>query len=234
MRRILLAGAFLLSAPAMAQTAPIPSFDDPRLQTIAPPPPGQSVRLVAFPDAPLSLVFAPGETVQRALISDSNAFAVAVVGRNDTLSIEPHQPGAMATLTVTTNRQNYTFDIETGSGLAAAYLVRIVAGPPAQPVQPASLAPPPPETMIGQYRLSGSNALRPTEIADDGNKTYVRWGRYQSIPAVFGVTPTGGEEVVDGHMREGVFTIDRVYPELVFRIDKEKVEAKRLEALASR
>ncbi len=38
----------------------------------------------------------------------------------------------------------------------------------------------------------------------------------------------GGEEIVDGYMRDGVFTIDRVYTRLVFRIDRKVAEADRL------
>jgi type IV secretion system protein VirB9 len=42
---------------------------------------------------------------------------------------------------------------------------------------------------------------------------------------VFGIGFNGEEEVVDGYMRDGVFTIDRVYGELVFRIDKKRARA---------
>jgi len=45
---------------------------------------------------------------------------------------------------------------------------------------------------------------------------------------VFGIGYNGEEEVVDGYMRDGVFTIDRVYGELVFRIDKKRARARRL------
>ena len=49
----------------------------------------------------------------------------------------------------------------------------------------------------------------------------------QSLPAVFAIGPTGDEEVVDGYMRDGLFVIDRVHEELVFRIDKAKATARR-------
>ena len=54
------------------------------------------------------------------------------------------------------------------------------------------------------------------------------------MPAVFGIGPTGQEEVVNGHMRGSLFTIDRVYGELVFRIDKARAEAHRQQELAGR
>jgi type IV secretion system protein VirB9 len=223
----------LAASPSLAQLSPTPGFDDPRLQTISPPP-GVAVRLVAFPGAPLTVVFRPGEQVERVLVSDSGAFDVAIVGNNDTVAISPRRADARAGISVVTDRQVYPFEVETGSGLAAAYLVRIVE--PDTPLLAQPSLPPGPDlsAMAGSYRLRGDDALRPAEIADDGDKTYIRWGEHQAMPAVFGIGATGEEEVVNGYMRGELFTIDRVYGELVFRIDKAKAEARRQQGLASR
>lgn len=78
-----------------------------------------------------------------------------------------------------------------------------------------------------QYKLSGNWTVLPSSIHDDGARTYIQWGPTQSIPAVFGVDERGEEVLVDGHMREGSFTIDRVYARLVFRVDKAKGAARR-------
>lgn len=223
----------LIAAPATAQTSPTPGFEDPRVQTVAPAP-GVPVRLVVFPNAPLTVVFRPGEQIERVLVSDSSAFDVAVVGANDTVTISPKRAEARAGISVVTGRQVYPFEVETGSGLAAAYLVRVIDAAPPQLVQPGPTQGPDLATMTGRYRLRGDPALRPTEIADDGAKTYIRWGEYQAMPAVFGIGPTGNEEVVNGYMRGQLFTIDRVYTQLVFRIDKAMAEARRQQGLASR
>lgn len=79
-----------------------------------------------------------------------------------------------------------------------------------------------------RYRLSGDRALRPVEIGDDGIHTYIVWSEEQSLPAVFGINAIGKEEMVDGYMRQGIFTIDRIYEQLVFRIDKKAAKAKRI------
>ncbi len=84
------------------------------------------------------------------------------------------------------------------------------------------------EPIAGRYRLSGDQAVRPAEVIDDGRKTYIRWLDEQAMPAVFGIGPSGDEEMVEGHMRDGVFTIDRVYGRLIFRIDKAKATARRV------
>ncbi len=80
----------------------------------------------------------------------------------------------------------------------------------------------------GRYRLSGERALRPVQMSDDGVRTYIVWGPEQALPAVFAITSTGAEEIADGHMRDGVFTIDRVHPRLIFRIDKKAARAERI------
>ena len=210
-----------------AQTAPQPGADDPRLQTLVERP-GEAARLVAVPEATLTLIMHKGEQVRRVVLSDSSAFRVAVTGDNDSVSIRPLRPGALATMQVDTDTGSHRFDLETGRGLAAASVVRLI-GSPAEPAQPAALTAARPDfsTMTGHYRVDGDRTLRPEQIADDGAKTYIEWGRAQSIPAVLGIGPTGEEEVVAGFMRDDVFTIDRVYSELVFRIDKEKTVATR-------
>ncbi len=81
--------------------------------------------------------------------------------------------------------------------------------------------------MTGRYRLSGDKALRPARIGDDGVHIYIVWDAEQSLPAVFAINALGEEEMVDGYMRSGVFTIDRVYDRLVFRMGRKIARATR-------
>ena len=239
MNRVALALALtsVLAAPCWAQVAPAAALDDPRVQTVGYNP-AQPVRLVGFPGAILTVMLIPGDKVTRATVSDGSAFEVRVVGDNDVLNIAPQRPDADATLLVETSARRYEIDLATGAEGAAAHLVRFVAlgtGFPASPLgssaQSAAAERQRPPTMIGKYRLSGDQVLLPSSIGDDGQRTYLTWGEYQSMPAVFGIGPTGEEEVVPGYMREGVFTIDRIYSELIFRIDEERAEARRLSEL---
>ena len=81
--------------------------------------------------------------------------------------------------------------------------------------------------MNSNYRISGSKSLRPARISDDGVHTYIEWDEDQALPAVFAISAQGGEEMVDGYMRDGIFTIDRVNHALIFRIDKKWAKAER-------
>lgn len=226
MKTALFIALLALASAAEAQVSPTPDFENPRLQTIdqrlANP-----IRLVAFPSTPLTLMFTPGERVMRANLSNPDVFQVSIIGAGDTLSILPLVDGATAEMTVTTNVRDYSLMLETGTGLSAAYVVRFTAS---QPMPVPGMIPPPPTPepeVVGTYRLSGRSALRPSRISDDGERTYLEWGVYQSLPAVFGVASNGEEEVVDGYMRDGIFVIDRIYSQLVFRIDKERAIARR-------
>jgi hypothetical protein len=78
-----------------------------------------------------------------------------------------------------------------------------------------------------RYKLSGEASLRPVRISDDGTHMYLEWSEDQALPAVFALTAQGDEEMVDGYMRQGIFTIDRVHSRLVFRIDKKSARADR-------
>lgn len=80
---------------------------------------------------------------------------------------------------------------------------------------------------MATYSLKGAALLRPVRIGDDGTHTYIQWAEDQPIPAVFALDPRGTEQIVDGYMRGDLFTIDRVYPRLVFRIDRDRAEARR-------
>jgi type IV secretion system protein VirB9 len=217
-----------LAAGAAAQVSPSPSFDDPRLQTVSYDP-SRPVRLVAFPDSSLTVMLLPGEQIEQVTVSDPLAFEAQATGANDSLNIRPLRPDATATLLVDTARRRYEFALATGQGLAAAYVVRFVGGVTAEATSPVSAPAAATLPTTGEYRLSGEQTLLPSKIGDDGTRTYLEWAAYQSLPAVFGIGFNGEEEVVDGYMRNGVFTIDRVYSELVFRIDKKLARARRLE-----
>jgi type IV secretion system protein VirB9 len=82
--------------------------------------------------------------------------------------------------------------------------------------------------MTGRYKLSGAIELRPAQISDDGTHTYIVWAPDQALPAVFAVNAVGTEEMVDGYMRNDIFTIDRIHQKLVFRIDKKLARAQRI------
>jgi type IV secretion system protein VirB9 len=231
MIRVSLASLALLTvgAPLAAQIFPTPGPETPRIQS-AQWRPGEPLVLTALPQTALTVMLEPGERIQRATLGGSPAWQVVISPEEDSLQITPGPGAVPASLSVETDRRAYSFLLETGDGLQAAYLVRLQFGP-AQPAfqlsAPAQAFADALGELTSTWRLRGDKAVRPVTIRDDGVKTVIGYAPGQALPAVFAIGPTGEEEVVDGYMRDGLFIIDRVHQELVFRIDRAKAIATR-------
>ena len=233
MIRASVAGFALLTCavPVAAQVFPIPGPETPRIQ-MAQWRLGEQLVLTALPQTALTVMLEPGERIQRATLGGSQAWQVAISAEEDCFQVTPGPGAVPASLSIETDRRAYSFLLETGDGLQAAYLVRLQFGP----AQPQYQAPPDSRAQafakaIGDpestWRLRGDRAVRPVSIRDNGMTTVIEYAPGQALPAVFAIGPTGDEEVVDGYMREGLFIIDRVHQELVFRIDRAKATATR-------
>jgi type IV secretion system protein VirB9 len=229
MMRARLAALTLLAcaAPLAAQVFPMPGPETPRIQT-AQWRPGEPVVLTALPQTALTVMLEPGEIIRRAALGGSPVWEVAVSAEADSFQITPLSGAVTASLTVETDRRIYNFQLETGDGLQAAYLVRLKFDGGTGIPQPSPGQGPLDLTGLDwTYRLRGDQSVRPASVRDNGAKTVIEYAPGQSLPAVFAIGPTGDEEVVDGYMRDGLFVIDRVHEELVFRIDKAMATARR-------
>lgn len=216
-----------LAAPLQAQVLPQPGAENPRLQTLHWTPDGEYL-LTALPMTGLTVLFEPGERVQRVTLDATRAFEVKVSAERDGLFVVPQVQDATGTVLVATDQRNYRMRLQTGTGLMAAYLVRFVYGYEQEPAFYPSPEPAiEPTGEVWTYRVKGDREVRPVSISDDGVRTRIVFGPDQALPAVFAVGPSGEEQVVNGYMRGGVYEIDRVWQELVFRIDKEKATAER-------
>lgn len=217
--------AFLLAlAPLWAAPAAAQSGSDGRIARLEAGA-GARLRLPTFDDTPQAILFARGERIQSVAVSDPSAYVFGLSGTGDSMTLKPAGPSTLATMRVDTDRASYDFDLIPSGAAETPQVVQIVPAtalaPAPQPARP---------TERGEYAQSGEPLLRPSSISDDGNKTYLQWLEDQSMPAVFGIGPSGNEEMVEGYMRGGTFTIDRVYDQLIFRIDNKKASAKRLNA----
>lgn len=215
--------ALSLAPPAFAQTG----GEDPRFGTFAYEA-GRIYHIPTSPQAAQTVLFAPGEQIRSVIVSDPSAYQVSVAPSGDSLSFRASGSAALAAVSVRTDAREYQLELAPATGNAASIpqVVRFTLGAPAG-AAPAS--PPPPLLLLPDvaYRFKGSAALRPASIGDDGVKTYIVWRPDQPIPAVFAIGPTGAEEMVDGYVRSGRFTLDRVYDRLVFKLDREVTRVER-------
>ncbi|HMC91032.1 MAG TPA: TrbG/VirB9 family P-type conjugative transfer protein [Allosphingosinicella sp.] len=226
MRNLLLflAGALLAAGPVAAQVKPKPGAGDPRIQFVDFAP-DQVVQLQGAAGYQVTVELSSDEQVENVAVGDSNAWQVTANRRGDHLFVKAIAGGVATNMTVVTSVRLYNFELvpATGSG-DMAYTVRFrypnAAG--------ASSDDAPSAAGEGRYRLGGDKALRPSEISDDGRHTYVRWPRDRALPAVYAMSDTGQEMLVNGMMRDDVFVIDSVSQKLVFRIDKAVATASRV------
>lgn len=175
------------------------------------------------------VLFAPGERVQSVIVSDPRAYSINVASDGESLALKAVSPSALAMLLVRTDRRSYDLELAPAApGGRVPPVVRFVtlAGMAAQAQRPS--VPEPVQAEAASWRLSGDKAVLPELVRDNGAKTFIRWKDDQAMPAVFAIGPSGKEETVDGFMRGGLFTIDRVHPQLVFRIDRVSAKAKRM------
>lgn len=210
-----------LAIPAPGLAAPLSA--DSRLETVE----WQDdadIPLRTTPGGHIVLIFAPGEAVRSVLVGDPGAVEVRVAPQADTVLLLTSRQPADASIKVQTQLRSYRFSLVVGPANNVAYAVRFSFPSTGQTVQLVAL--PPPEA-TNAYSIKGKPDLRPSKVSDDGQKTYIEWGEDQALPAVFAINALGQEETVDSYMRGGVMVIDRVYPQLRFRIGKHSAVATR-------
>jgi type IV secretion system protein VirB9 len=220
---LLIAGAALASAPLCAQVRPqAETGADPRIQSVAYAP-NQVVLLEGAPGYQITLELSPDERVEIVAVGDSGSWQVNANRRGDLLFIKALIGGVSTNMTVITNVRTYNFELAPISSTQMAYTVRFHYPTPAAPEEDLADA-----AAEGRYRLGGDRALRPSEISDDGVHTYIRWPADRALPAVYAVTDSGLEMLVNGMMRaDDLFVIDSVSRKLVFRIDGDVATATR-------
>jgi type IV secretion system protein VirB9 len=185
---------------------------------------GEVVPLRSAAGSGVMIMLAPEERVLGFDVVDPEAISVDAWANPGSLFVKTTRVPNDPKLTVRTHLRNYVFAVGTVPYEAATAVVRFNYDREAEPEDSGMTF----EVSKPQYRVTGEKTLRPQRISDDGAKTFLIWHPDQALPAVFAVNAFGKEEIVDGYMRDGVFTIDRVYAKLVFRIDRKAAKANRL------
>lgn len=221
--------ALTAASTALAEVRPQPGPGDPRLQSVRYDP-EQVVRLAFTPDIALTIQLSPDERIENIAIGNSEGWQVTPNGRGDLLFVKQLAGAAETNLVIVTDARRYSFVLapDAASGLAVAHVLRFdypgVSTAPDVAVTPAR----------GAYRLSGARALRPIEIDDDGQATYIHWPPELDLPAIYSVDASGRESIVNGAMRDGIFVVDMIAPRLVFRSGRLRATATRRQAQQAR
>lgn len=202
----------LCVAAAADAPAQMPGYSDPRIQLVnflA----DQVIRVEAAIGYQVTIELAPDEQIQTIAVGDTASWSVTTSKASDRLFVKPVQSGAATNMTVVTTARTYNFELAVGTG-ANAYTIRFRYSPESSSRAIAEGEP------VGHYRLSGDEKLWPTGLHDDGDKTFIDWPPNLPLPAVYIVDLMGREVLANGHVRDGIFVIDGIEHQLVFRIDK--------------
>ena len=214
----------LLTALFAAQTSPAQTLqNDSRLETVAYQD-GATVTVNSAIGHGVMIVFAAGERVIAFDAADPEAFGIDESVNTGSMVIRTNRTPVDPIIKVITQLRSYSFSLTAGMPDDADMVVQFTYADEKADVASKQ----PREVKKPQYRITGEATLRPTQISDDGTRTFLVWGEDQALPAVFSVNAFGDEEIVDGYMRAGIYTIDRVYPRLVFRIDRKAAKAERI------
>lgn len=217
----------LLGLLLLSQAVSVAAQDttsDSRILSLSSPSSGKLVVRTA-PDMVQAFLFAPRTRINDVELSDPSAFHVVISGARDSLTLRGARLGSAAIMTVRTNVQTYEFSLTASQGDEAPRVIRLVSPKQGTPSMAPSM---PGGTEDGAYKLTGDRTLRPQSVRDDGHKTFIEWSNDQAMPATFAITPAGEEQMIDGYMRGGVYTLDRVYERLIFRIDRKAAVARRI------
>jgi type IV secretion system protein VirB9 len=212
----------LFAQAAVAQIAPHSGAGDPRFQVVEYQP-EQIVLIRAAPGYQVTIQLAADEHIESVAVGDSGAWQVSASKVGDHLFVKSIQAGVSTNMTVITSARLYVFDLQSLGAPSPDMPYSVQFRYPASPQTDQVNGP----AVEGHYKMSGSRALWPARISDDGKRTLIDWPRDTPIPAVYTLDAQGRESLVNGAMRDGVYVIDSVLPRLVFRIDRQVATASR-------
>lgn len=202
--------AVVLALPLAAETKPRSLPSDPRIREYRFDP-HTVYRLDVFMKFITSVHFGDGEEIQSVQIGDSASWEVVRLSRGDVLSVKPVTEGAYTNMTVLTDRRAYTFELRARTANVGSPKLnyRISFRYPAEEHQRVA------ERNARQsrakdfnYMAAGDQAVRPSQIYDDGVATYFTFPRGAPRPAIFRVDAQGREAIVNVRAVEDGFVVD--------------------------
>lgn len=196
------------------------------------------------------IVFADGEEITSVASGFTDGWQF--VPKGNSLHLKPRSleqeagiiapvPGKWNTnLNVSTNRRNYSFSLRLADNAASAQVAyRVVFEYPQDAALAAAMAaeaqrkeavlnapPAMPTPRNTAYTISArrkSLDIAPTVVFDDGRFTYFKFPVNREIPAIFIVSASGEESIVNHHMEHDFVIVQRVARQFVIRLGNQRV-----------
>lgn len=208
-RNLLIALAVATAPLAHAADTPRPGVLDPRIQTVEYDP-DQVVVLRGTLGYQFMLEFSPDERIETVSIGDSIGWQVTPNRKANVLFIKPIEASAGTNLTVLSDQRRYAFELRVAPRSSRAPILYVARMVYPQPAVVEVLPDPPPEgpptVANAAYVISGSTDSRPLRVFDDGQQTFFEWSADSAVPAIFAVSASGSESLVNSAVR-GPYTV---------------------------
>lgn len=205
---------------------------DPRLRVL-PYEEGQVIPLDGHLGYQIMIEFDPQERIENVSIGDSLAWQVTPNRAATLLFVKPVVAHAVTNMTVVTTRRRYAFALRAREALAPddariIYGLRFI-----YPNRPASSEAIAPSAFNFDYASSGSEAVAPLRVFDDGRFTYFQVREGGEVPAIFALDSRGEEELANSQMRGDVMVVDRIADGFVLRYGPDAAIVRRGSAATS-
>lgn len=173
-----------------------------------------------------SIQFEPGEIVESIQVGDSASWQIIRLKRGDVISVKPRIDNAVTNMTVFTDRRVYTFELRARRARANKQNFRVAFTYP-EDEDVAEFGPGlssrRPLFANDDYYVAGKAAFRPTEVYDDGQRTFFRFPASGPMPAIFRVNRLGFESLVNTRRAGDQVIVDGLSDQWTVRIGEEEL-----------
>ena len=157
--------------------------------------------------------FQTGEAVESVVVGDPSNWNVDLTASADRVVVKPMAGANSTNMIVVTTKRTYAFTLDT-YGEQTVFLMRFVY-PDGERVVPEA------------YKYTGSSALFPRLMSDNGKFTSIYWTRDTELPAVFVVDRAGKESAAAFRVAGQGIIVEGVHDRIIFRLGKDKAVAQR-------
>lgn len=227
MIRSLVFGAALglaFTAPVFAETTARPGTHDKRV-TYATYQAGEVYKINVALRSVTLVELGDGETIKSVAIGDLESFKIDRLDGPNLFIIKPTIAGASTNVTVETNRRIYFLSVTETSKVAPAFSVKFSV--PKTTTTPADSEIPAGAPLTYVVLKKGATRtlpqFSPTQIHDDGRKTYFKIAAGSPMPAIFRADSRGREFNVNATVRGTTITVAGRSERWVLRYDTEYV-----------
>ena len=241
----------LLSSTAHSQQQATPVNGDTRLVTFEYDP-DQTYLILTRPKSVTHIQLRPDEKVKVAAAGDTSSFMTVVSSDKNNLLIRPKYEGMTASFTLITNERSYPIMLRSTSETTGKWYQRVTWNFPELLITDSSehdglaksegalRAKPDSESvpkggsvsiskLSTSYTIEGEAEFKPTNVFDDGTRTYIRFpDQLQTLPAVFAVSD-GDTKLVNYHIEQDYAVIQGVMTQLSLHLGKSVVKVTKIQ-----